>query len=132
MVDNMLGEIERSWMKICTYTTKRSRVSKTEFSAVEKQTRVCICIFLSFPAFCCLARHKMQAKNEDMTRFTDLSLNHFTSIKIIDSNENQFGERELEQKALQTTIKRHYDSILCSFSVRITRSKRQFIERMRV
>lgn len=69
-----------------------------------------------------------------MTRLTDLSLNHFTSIKIIDSNDksvwmargvsesdNKRSRQAPNQKALQTTIKKHYESILCSFSVQITR-----------
>lgn len=74
------------------------------------------------------------SQKQDMTRLTDLSLNHFTSIKIIDSNDksvwmargvsesdNKRSRQAPNQKALQTTIKRHYESILCSFSVQITR-----------
>lgn len=59
--------------------------------------------FFSLPSS---VRHKMLAKNEDMTRFTDLSLNHFTSIKIIDSNENRLGEREFEAKSTTNNNKK--------------------------
>lgn len=75
------------------------------------------------------------SRKQDMTRLTDLSLNHFTSIKIIDSTRMEIcavdakargkvkarTRQALKQKALQTTIKRYYESILCSFSAQITR-----------